>query len=174
MKNFAVILAVDEKMGLGKGNALPWRLSRDMQRFREVTIPAAEGKLNAVVMGRRTWESLPAKFRPLPGRINVVLSAQTGLALPDGVSRAGSLDEALVLLTARADVADIFIIGGGVVFAEAVQHPACNKIYLTRIAGDFSCDVFFAPLSADFKLLRSSEEFKENSLSFQFQDFERL
>ena len=173
MKKFSIIVAVDEKMGIGKCNALPWRLSGDMQHFKDVTLPCACGQRNAVIMGRKTWESLPERYRPLPGRLNVVLSVtSTSLWLP-GVVGASSLEQALELLSGMNDVADIFVIGGGRVFAQAIQHRDCNRIYLTRIKGDFSCDVFFPSLTPNFRLTRSSEEFEEGAVRFVFYDFEK-
>lgn len=173
MKNFAIIVAIDEKMGIGKGNSLPWRLSKDMQRFKEITQSAPEGKQNAVIMGRKTWESLPAKYRPLPGRLNVVLSSKPDIGLPAGVLSAASFDHALRSLEVREDVAGIFIIGGGIVFEQAIRHKECAKLYLTRITGDFSCDVFFPPITPFFKPVVISKEYKENDISFHFCDFEK-
>lgn len=170
MRSFAIVVALDDKQGIGKANALPWRLARDMQRFKDVTIPAPAGRQNAVVMGRKTWDSLPPKYRPLPGRLNVVLTSNPDLALPSGVLRAGSLDHALTLLTGREDVGDVFIIGGGVVFSLAIRHKDCCKIFLTRVTGDFSCDVFFPLIGPDFIPVKVSEEFKEESISFCFID----
>ena len=70
----SVVVAATRKGGIGKDGGLPWRIPADMAFFKQVTLAAAEGRRNAVVMGRKTWESIPAKFRPLPGRLNVVLS----------------------------------------------------------------------------------------------------
>lgn len=151
MKSFSVIAAVDEKMGIGKGGVLPWRLSRDMQRFKEVTLVSSRpGKQNAVIMGRKTWDSLPQKFRPLPGRLNVVLTSRKDISLPDGVIGALSLNEALAALSARSDVADIFVIGGGMLYAQAVESGYCRALFLTHIASDFSCDVFFPRIPSHF------------------------
>lgn len=95
------------------------------------------------------------------------------MILPAGVLQAASFEEALALLGDREDVADIFIIGGGVVFAQALRHKDCHKIYLTKIIGDFLCDVFSSPIHSDFKLVRASEELKEGNVVFQFLDFEK-
>ena len=129
MRSFAIVVALDDKQGIGKANALPWRLARDMQRFKDVTIPAPAGRQNAVVMGRKTWDSLPPKYRPLPGRLNVVLTSNPDLALPSGVLRAGSLDHALTLLTATlhriTSVAEFALICDtvGVTFTNAAVAP---------------------------------------------------
>ena len=69
-----MIVAMDRDGCIGKGNGLPWRLSSDMARFKRLT--EADG-FNSVVMGRRTWESLPDRFRPLPERVNIVMSRDT-------------------------------------------------------------------------------------------------
>ena len=79
-RTFQVVVAATKTWGIGAGGALPWRLPGDLRHFRELTARTADpGKLNAVVMGRRTWDSLPPKFRPLPGRVNVVLSRSGGV-----------------------------------------------------------------------------------------------
>ncbi len=72
---FQIVVAATRKLGIGKGGTMPWKLPGDMAYFKELTTRTADPtKQNAVVMGRKTWESIPSKFRPLPGRVNVVLS----------------------------------------------------------------------------------------------------
>lgn len=72
---FQIVVAATKKLGIGKGGTMPWKLPGDMAYFKELTTRTADpSKQNAVVMGRKTWESIPPKFRPLPGRVNVVLS----------------------------------------------------------------------------------------------------
>ena len=80
---FAIVVACDEVRGIGKGGTLPWKLPGEMAYFKRVTSEAANGKVNAVIMGRTTFDSIPPKFRPLPGRKNVVLS-RTGSYAPAG------------------------------------------------------------------------------------------
>lgn len=72
---FQIVVAATRKLGIGKGGTMPWKLPGDMAYFKELTSRTADpAKQNAVVMGRKTWESIPPKFRPLPGRVNVVLT----------------------------------------------------------------------------------------------------
>lgn len=71
---FSLILAATAKNGIGQGAQLPWRLPKEMAYFAKVTSDSPAGKMNAVVMGRKTWESIPPKFRPLKGRMNIVIS----------------------------------------------------------------------------------------------------
>ncbi|HEY9713021.1 MAG TPA: dihydrofolate reductase, partial [Chroococcales cyanobacterium] len=81
-----LVVAVDLNRGIGRANGLPWRLPKDMKRFRNLTTASTDPHLqNAVIMGRKTWDSIPEKFRPLEGRINIVLTRSRDLQLPEGV-----------------------------------------------------------------------------------------
>eukprot|EP00401_Gymnodinium_catenatum_P013247 CAMPEP_0117564102 /NCGR_PEP_ID=MMETSP0784-20121206/55852_1 /TAXON_ID=39447 /ORGANISM="" /LENGTH=112 /DNA_ID=CAMNT_0005361799 /DNA_START=28 /DNA_END=363 /DNA_ORIENTATION=+ len=110
MKVLSVIAASTPKGGIGKDGALPWRLPEDMSHFRRVTTAVAtEGKKNAVIMGRRTWESIPEKFRPLADRVNVVLTSSASAPdfkspYPEGVLVAVSVAAAMEMLSAMESV----------------------------------------------------------------------
>ncbi len=167
---FSIIAAVDKNRGIGQGGKLPWNLKGDMQHFKEVTL--GQGKPNAVIMGRTTWDSIPGRFRPLEGRINVVLSRQ-GLELPQGVLGARSLDEALAQAEGQG-AGEVFVIGGASVYAEAITHPACQSIYLTEIDGAFLCDAFFPAVPADvFERTEISEPRTEGSIVYRFVTYSR-
>ncbi len=142
---FSIIVAVDKNLGIGKNGLLPWHLPSDLKYFKEITTRAASsGKINAVIMGRKTWESIPLQFRPLPQRLNIVVSRQTNLLIPYGGMHALSFQAALDLAeNQKADIGEIFVIGGAQIFKEAVNHPACQTIYLTRVEMEFTCDTFF-------------------------------
>lgn len=170
MKNFAIIVAVDQQNGIGKNNTLPWHLPGELKRFSKLTKETQiSNKKNAVIMGRNTWDSLPSKFKPLPGRINVVLSRNTELALPQGVLRAASLDQALDSLEKTTDLANVFVIGGAAVYEMAVLHPACTLIYFTQIEAKFDCDTFFPALDLKvFHKLSVSEIHSENGLNYRY------
>jgi dihydrofolate reductase len=112
---------------IGADGGMPWHVPEDLAHFRAVT------GAHDVVMGRRTWESLPPRFRPLPGRRNIVVTrSETWTAT--GAERAGSLDEALAL----ADGAEVWVIGGGMLYAEAIRRA--DVLEVTRldleVAGD--------------------------------------
>jgi dihydrofolate reductase len=115
---------------IGRGGALPWRLAADMRRFRELTA----GK--PVIMGRKTWESLPARFRPLPGRLNVVLTRQAEYEAAGAVV-CDDFSEAVEIAREQAaeDSADeVCVIGGADLFALAL--PDAARIYLTEVEGE--------------------------------------
>lgn len=145
---------------IGAGGTMPWHLPEDLQHFSRTTTGAP------VVMGRRTWESFPPRFRPLPGRTNIVITSDPGFAA-DGALRAGSLDEALDLaredLAARASAADgaaaeergtIWVIGGGRVYREAMDRA--DLLVVTEIDLDVEGDTLAPAIPAGLTL-RASE-----------------
>ena len=139
---FACVVAADRAGGIGKANDLPWpKLPADLRHFRDITTRTAPGRRNAVIMGRKTWDSVPPKYRPLSDRLNVVVS-RGHLALPAGVLLAHSLDDALAQAAAAPDVYRLFVVGGGEIYRQAFAHPACRDIYLTRIDAELDCDTF--------------------------------
>jgi dihydrofolate reductase len=99
---------------IGRGGDIPWRVPEDLVRFKQVTMG------HTVVMGRRTWDSLPARVRPLPGRRNVVLSRQTGLTV-DGAEVVGSLEQALVISETAPET---WVIGGAQIYQLALPHAS--------------------------------------------------
>jgi dihydrofolate reductase len=105
---------------IGADGRLPWHLPEDLRLFRELTTGST------VVMGRRTWESLPERFRPLPGRRNVVLTTDDSWAA-DGAERAGDVAQ----LLARGDAGDVWVIGGGRVYAAFLPHA--DRVVVTDV-----------------------------------------
>ncbi len=146
--SFDVVVAADLDWGIGKSNGLPWpRLSGDLAHFKRVTSAAAEGKRNAIVMGRKTWESSEVKSRPLPRRLNVVIT-RGAFTVPEGVVVAASMDEALALTAAAADIESTFVVGGAQIFWNAFDHAGLRHVYLTRVEGRFNCDTHIPDLDA--------------------------
>ena len=138
---FDIVVAADLDWGIGKTNALPWpKLRSDLQHFKRVTSAASEGKRAAVIMGRKTWESAEVAGRPLPRRLNIVITRHTDLAVPNGVRVAGSLDTALELAAATSDVESTFVVGGAEIYREAFAHPSLRYVYLTRVELHCGCD----------------------------------
>lgn len=160
---FTVIAAVDDAGGIGRGGGLPWRLRADLEFFRRVTTGPGGGA-NAVILGRRTWESLPPRFRPLPERRNVVLTRRPGTGFAGAQT---APDFAGALARARAGGGEVFVIGGAEVYAAALAHPDCARILLTRVAGSHDCDAFL-PGFAALRLLEAGEEREEQGLRFRF------
>lgn len=138
--SFDVVVAADLDWGIGKANGLPWpKLKGDLAHFRRVTSACEEGKLNAIIMGRKTWESEEVASKPLPRRLNVIITRQQ-LQVPSGVVVASSLDAAVHAATAP-NVESIFVVGGAEIFKDAFAHADLRYVYLTRIDGHFDTTV---------------------------------
>ena len=173
MKPFSIIVAFDSEYGIGKNGQLAWRLPADLKHFKEITSAVTNpARQNALIMGRKTWESLPEKCRPLPGRVNMVLSKGGKLNLPSGVLSAQSLDEALNQLS-TSNVESIFVIGGAQIYAYAIQHPLCQRLYVTHVQGQYACDTYFPPIAKDFFPISASEQYQEAGIAFHFSDYLR-
>ena len=127
----ALIAAVARNGAIGRNNDLLWREADDQRHFRRVTMGCP------VVMGTKTWGSLPDRFRPLPGRRNVVITRQAGWQAP-GAEAAASMEAALALL---ADAPKVFVIGGAQIYALAM--PLADELVLTEIDADLPGTVFF-------------------------------
>lgn len=168
---FDIVVAVDSENGIGKNNSIPWRLPADLRYFKKLTTSAAPGKQNAVIMGRKTWESLPPKSCPLKDRLNIVLSSKT-ISLPEGVVQARSLRDALHLACTK-DVDRCFVIGGGKVYEEALRLDELNSVYLTQVYGNFDCDVFF-PVDTRLTVIDESSRNEENGISFAYRTLRRV
>lgn len=165
MKTFAIVVAADEKRGIGRDGNLPWpTLRKDLATFRRIT--TGNGS-NAVIMGRRTWHSIPDAYRPLRGRRNVVISR----ADMDGAERAASLDDALALC---ANAHERFVIGGGQLYETALAHVALTHLFYTRVHGEFACDTFFPPFEHDFALESASPREQDGDAAITFEVWRRL
>ena len=129
----SIIVAAAENGVIGSDNRLPWHLPDDLQRFKALSL----GK--PIVMGRRTFDSIG---RPLPGRTNIVISRQRGLAI-EGTQVVHSLDEAL---SAAGAVPELVVIGGAEIFRQVL--PRTNTIHLTRVQARVAGDIFFPELDS--------------------------
>jgi len=126
-----IVAAVAKNGCIGRGGALPWRIPEDLRRYKEVTM----GKV--VIMGRKTWESIPERHRPLPGRTNVVVTRQAHYRLPGGVERVGSLAEALAAHRAE----DVVINGGAAIYRDAMVYA--DELDITHVDREVDGDTFF-------------------------------
>ena len=132
-----LVAAVARGGVIGRDGSVPWHLPEDMAFFRELTTG------HPVVMGRRTWDSLPDRFRPLPGRRNIVVTRNTSWRA-GGAERAGSLEEALRL---AGDDDRVFVIGGAEIYGAALPHA--DELVLTELDLDVAGDAFFPEWSRE-------------------------
>ena len=132
-----LVAAISRGGVIGNGTTIPWHIPEDLAYFRDLTMG------HPVVMGRRTWDSLPERFRPLPGRRNIVVTRNPGWSA-EGAERAASLDDALRLVEGADEV---FVIGGAEIFAAAL--PVADGLVLTEIALDVEGAVLFPAWDRD-------------------------
>ena len=178
---FNMILAVDDKNGIWKNNTLAWRLSKDTEYYKKTTSETQDlAKLNVLIMWRKTWESIPSKFRPLPGRINCVLSRtikneSINSKIDDFVLYFNSIESCLQELEKKDNVETIFINGWSHLYNNVLSDKRLEKIYLTRVFWDFSCDVFFDGIpKEDFCLDSYTDEEEEKWVKFRFEVWKRI
>lgn len=178
---YQVVVAATNQMGIGKDGKLPWTLPTDLKFFKELTLTTSDSaKKNAVVMGRKTWESIPAKYKPLSGRLNVVLTRSSGfdVANAENVVTCSSVESALDLLAQppyRLSIEKVFVIGGGEVLRESLNGERCEAIHLTEIDTSIDCDTFVPTINTSaFQPWCSSLPTCENGLRFSFTTYVRV
>eukprot|EP00252_Welwitschia_mirabilis_P019795 TRINITY_DN4685_c0_g1_i1.p1 TRINITY_DN4685_c0_g1~~TRINITY_DN4685_c0_g1_i1.p1 ORF type:complete len:569 (-),score=95.06 TRINITY_DN4685_c0_g1_i1:260-1966(-) len=180
-RNFQIVVAATRELGIGKDGKLPWKLPSDMKFFKEITLSTSVSqKKNAVIMGKNTWESIPLKYRPLSGRLNVILSRSGSfdIATAENVVTCGSLGSALEMLAAppySMSIETAFVIGGGQVFREAFYSPNCDAIHITEIENTFECDTFMPSIDTSiFQPWYSSFPLVENGIRHSYTTYVRV
>ncbi len=164
--NIKLIAATDKNRGIGLNGTIPWSLPLDMKHFKETT------KGHVVVMGRKTYESIPEKYRPLPGRTNVVLSKSLVEGDLPGCSIFNGFHE-VINFYARKEVDTIYVAGGGQIYEEAIGYA--SEVILTEIDESFPADTFF-PFGLVSWIGRSMEFFpksESNPYSFRIMRYTR-
>jgi dihydrofolate reductase len=152
IKEFSIIVACCNDDGMGFEGHLPWKtLKPDMNHFREITCttndPSNKSMKNAIIMGRKTFESLHRE-QGLPNRFNVVISGtmRPKLEHSRNLIILHSLGEALLFVSKLSTIDKVFIIGGASLYREAMSYDRCNVVYYTRVDIDIKCDVWFPKL----------------------------
>lgn len=158
----ALIYARAANGTIGKNGAMPWHLPEDLAHFKRLTTGCP------VIMGRKTWDSLPARFRPLPGRRNIVITRQADWS-ENGVQRASSLPEALQMCEQAPTV---WVMGGAQIYAQAL--PLATRVEVTEIAQDFDGDAFAPLLGPEWQATAREEHVSAGGLAFGFVRYQRL
>jgi dihydrofolate reductase len=159
----SLIVAFDENFSIGKNNCIPWKFSQDLINFKNYTTN------NICIMGRKTWESLPEKFRPLPDRVNIIVSTQY-FQNPNkanlnysNVFFACSLEHSLNISKKLFPNKDIIFIGGNKIYKEALDSNIIERMIITHVNGTYDADTSFPKINlSDWKSkeLFVSNEFK--------------
>ena len=146
---------------IGKDNQMPWHLPEDLAHFKRVTLG------QPVIMGRKTWDSLPARFRPLPGRLNSVVTRQTDWQ-SDGALRAASIEDAMRLC---GDAPDAWIMGGAEIYRQA--EPLASTAVVTEIDQDFEGDAFAPTLGPAWSELHREAHTSASGMAYAFVTYQR-
>ena len=150
---------------IGLNNQMPWHLPEDLAHFKRTTLGSP------VLMGRKTWESIPAKFRPLPGRANLVMTRQTDWH-SDGAQVVHSLEEGLTVALAHCpEGKDLWVMGGAEIYAQAAA--IADEAVVTEIEQDFEGDAFAPKLDASWYETSRESHTAASGLKFSFVTYQR-
>lgn len=158
----SLIVAMDEKRGIGKAGKLPWRLSADLKRFREITMG------HHLIAGRKTFESIG---KPLPGRTMIVLTRNSDFR-PEGCLVSASVHDALALAKERDT--EVFVIGGAEIYAQTLD--VADRVYLTQVHAEVEADTFFPVVNHDLWVEKEGSHHQadeKNQYAFTFKLLER-
>ena len=164
----SLIVAVSENGVIGKDNDLIWHLPKDMRFFKETTMG------HHVIMGRKNFESIPHKYRPLPDRTNIVITRQSEYKA-EGCIVVDSIEAALEIAKNNGDI-EPFIIGGGQIYRLALEANLIDKIYLTKVHCSFEGDTFFSDLNTDWKEMERIDHKadEKHDYAYSFLTFEKI
>lgn len=161
--NLSIIVAMADNRAIGKDNDLLWHLSGDLKRFKKLTTG------HPVVMGRKTWDSLPK--RPLPGRQNIVMTTTPNFAA-DGATVVHSINELFNVLKDCDD--EVFVMGGASIYQMLL--PFTNRLYVTRVYRDYEADVYFPTIDmSEFTLVSLGDPMQdeESGLDYAYEEYDR-
>lgn len=161
--NLSIIVAMADNRAIGKDNDLLWHLSDDLKRFKKLTTG------HPVVMGRKTWESLPK--RPLPGRMNIVFTQNPDYEAP-GAEVVHSVNDLFKVLKDCDD--EVFVMGGASIYEMLL--PFTKRLYVTRVYRDFDGDVYFPVIDmSEFTLVKFGEPMfdEESGLDYAYEEYDR-
>lgn len=163
----SIIAAIDEKRGLGKNNKMVWHIPDELKRFKKITTP------HPIIVGRKTFESIG---KVLPGRKNIIITRNPlmyDISIYDTLNllAVGSIEDAIDKAKHTVGSDEIFIIGGGQIFKEALEKNLVDKLYLTILEGDYNADTFF-PDYSNFKII-SEENGQSGEYKYKFVNLEK-
>lgn len=161
----ALVVAIAENSAIGNRGDLLWKLPNDMKRFKEITIG------HHVLMGRKTYESIPEKFRPLAGRTNLVMSRK--MNLDERCVTVKNIEEAIAFAKENGE-SELMVIGGGEIYKQTL--PIADKIYLTIVNQTFEADTFFPEIDKTHWRKENEQHFpadEKHAYSYTFVDLIR-
>lgn len=165
----SLIVAMDLERGIGKNNDLMWDLPIDMRFFKDTT------KGHVVVMGRKNFDSIPEKYRPLPGRENVVLTRNKDYSASDSVVLHDLVE--VWEKYQNEEERTIFIIGGGEIYRLALESNLVEEMYITHVNGNYNADTFFPEFNMkewSVEVLGNHQKDEKHEVSFQMNKYTRI
>lgn len=153
----SLIAAISENNCIAKDGHIPWDIPADMKFFKEKTLG------HTVVMGRKTWEAIPPQFQPLPNRTNIVVTKNIDYSLPEHVIKHTILSDALI----HAPQEELFVIGGGEIYAETIA--VADMLYITHVHQTIDGDIFFPEINKNEWI----ETWREDHDGFSFVIYKR-
>ncbi|MAR49609.1 MAG: hypothetical protein CML42_00610 [Rhodobacteraceae bacterium] len=162
-----IIVAMCKNRGMGFKNTIPWHLSSDLQRFKYLTT-SFENK-NNVIMGRKTWDSLPNKYKPLPKRKNIIISSKKDIIKQKNVIVYNDIN--LIKNHYKETNKNTWIIGGTQIYNYALENDLVKSILVTVIDNEFECDVFFPKIPSKFQLKHETPYKLENNIIYKYQQW---
>ena len=163
MANISLIYACARNGVIGKQGQMPWHIPEDLAHFKRTTLGAP------VIMGRKTWDSLPERFRPLPGRLNVVVTRQVGWQA-EGAHMAHSLEQAI---QACSGTPEVWIMGGAQIYAQAL--PLAQRVVVTEIDAEFEGDAYAPTLDpSQWQAITRSTATSSSGYTIHFVDYRRI
>ena len=154
----SIIVALDENRGIGAKNRLLWHLKKDFAHFKAITMG------HPIIMGRKTHESIG---QALPGRTNIVITRDQNYSTP-GCNVVHSLAEAISFAQTCMGADEIFIIGGDKIFKQALEQNLVDKLYVTKVKGDFKAEIFFPSYEQTFTKVLTSRSDLEGEYHLEF------
>ena len=179
MVRLSAAVAITPSGGIGNNGTLPWassgvKLMKDLKYFKEITTQTKnENGINAVIMGRKTFESIPTKFKPLSNRINIVITRNTHWTY-ENVLVASSLDSAINIIESHEKSSQIekaIVIGGVKLFEETLHHKLCDEYHITEVDIEFLSDTFLSVETLEYihnlNPISTSDTFIDNNVSYR-------
>ena len=168
LRQYEIVVSVEKCGGIGNKNQIPWNLRGDMRNFRNLTTRNDYGKKCCIIIGRKTFESIEEKYRPIPDRVNIIISRTMEIVNDEDYFIVRSLKEALQLAANdkyNEVISNVFIVGGESIFNDAMRNyiHLCKKIHVTHVDENFACDRYFTnDLSNDF-IKRNESSWKQET-----------
>ena len=166
MSKISIIVAATKNMVIGKDNDLTWNIQTDLKNFKKIT------QNHFVIMGRKCWESIPEKFRPLPNRDNIVITRDLEYEAK-GAAVVNDLETLLKVFKNDGEDVEVFVIGGSQIYKEAFKFA--DKLYLTQITTEIEGDTYLEGyIPKDWSLIETSDYITENDVEYRFMVFDKL